>query len=203
MNLWLAFFIFLAEMCVVTLGTMRIIFVARGRKFLAPLLGFFEILTWLFAISQVMQHLDSPACYLGFALGFTLGNFLGILIETKLALGMTAVRVITKDNPEALIERLRQADFGVTSIAGEGATGPVQIVMTIVKRRQLQTVLALIEAHAPQAFYAVDELQSAAQGIFPARSARLPSPNWRNTKRIADPLERLSERGQRQVLPTG
>ncbi|MBI3406983.1 MAG: DUF2179 domain-containing protein [Planctomycetes bacterium] len=163
----LAVSIFLAEMCVVTLGTLRIIFVARGRKYLAPLLGFFEILTWLFAIGQVMQNLDNAACFLAFAFGFTLGNFLGILIENKLALGMATVRVITPNDPSRLIDRLRAADFGVTCVAGQGAAGPVQIVITVVKRRQLSDVVDLIETHAPQAFYAVDELQAAAQGIFP------------------------------------
>src|ERR1044071_7902580 len=79
MQLLLAGSIFLAEMCVVTIGTLRIIFVARGRKYLAPLLGFFEIMSWLFAIGQVMQNLDNPVCFLAFAAGFTLGNFLGIL----------------------------------------------------------------------------------------------------------------------------
>ena len=32
--------IFVAELCVVTVGTLRIIFVARGHKFVAPALGF-------------------------------------------------------------------------------------------------------------------------------------------------------------------
>src|SRR5438067_12160555 len=99
--------IFLAEMCVVTLGTLRIIFIARGNKFLAPLLGFFEVLTWLFAISKVMQNLGDGACFLAFALGFTLGNFWRILIEKKLALGMAIVQVITNRPPEAIIEQLR------------------------------------------------------------------------------------------------
>jgi uncharacterized protein YebE (UPF0316 family) len=166
--------IFLAEMCVVTLGTLRIIFVARGNKYLAPLLGFFEVLMWLFAISQVMQNLGDGLCFLAFALGFTLGNFLGILIEKKLALGMAIVRIITNRPAEGLIERLRAAQFGVTSVDGQGATGPVQIVMTVVKRRQLEDVFDLIEAYHPGAFYAVDELQAASDGIFPARRSAFP-----------------------------
>ena len=159
--------IFVAEMCVVTLATLRIIFIARGNKYLAPLLGFFEVLIWLFAISQVMQNLDDSACFIAFALGFTLGNFLGILIEKKLALGMAVVRIITSRPAQALIDNLRAAQFGVTSIEGQGATGPVQIVMTVVKRRRLEDVFEMIEAHHPNAFYAVDELQSASEGIFP------------------------------------
>jgi uncharacterized protein YebE (UPF0316 family) len=160
--------IFMAEMCVVTLGTLRIIFIARGNKVLAPLLGFFEVLIWLFAIGEVMKNLGNVVCFLAFALGFTLGNFLGILIEKKLALGMAIVRVITNRSARELTERLRAARFGVTTVEGQGATGPVQILMTVVKRRQLEEVFELIEAYHPNAFYAVDDLQSAS-GIFPER----------------------------------
>jgi uncharacterized protein YebE (UPF0316 family) len=163
--------IFVAEMCVVTLNTLRTIFVARGYKVLAPLLGFFEVLIWLFAITKVMQNLDKATCAIAFALGFTLGNFLGLLIEKKLALGMAIVRIITNRPVHALMDQLRAAQFGVTSIEGRGATGPVQIVMTVVKRRQLEEVFDLIEAHHPGAFYAVDELQSASDGVFPERKS--------------------------------
>src|SRR5437870_12238868 len=82
--------VFFAELCVVTLSTLRIIFLSRGMKYLAPLLGFFEITIWLFAIGQVMQNMSDLGCFLGFAAGFTLGNYLGVRIEKKLALG-TAV----------------------------------------------------------------------------------------------------------------
>lgn len=163
--------IFVAEMVVITLSTLRIIFIARGCRFLAPLLGFFEILIWLFAISQVMTHLDDAACFIAFALGFTLGNYLGIIIESKLALGMAVVRVITREPATTLIEQLRAAQFGVTCMEGQGASGPVQIVMTVVKRRQLEEVIGLIETHQPSAFYAVDDVKSASDGIFPERKA--------------------------------
>ncbi len=161
--------IFVAEVCVVTISTLRIIAIARGQTLVAPVLGFFEVTTWLFAIGQVMANLDNIACALGFALGFTLGNFLGILIEKKMALGTVVVRIITHRDAAELIDRLRSASFGVTCVPGYGASGAVQIVMTVVKRRQLNAVVALIETHHPQAFYAVDEVQSAAAGYFPRR----------------------------------
>lgn len=164
--------IFVAEVCVVTVSTLRIIAIARGQTLVAPVLGFFEVTTWLFAIGQVMSNLDNIACALGFALGFTLGNFFGILIEKKLALGTVVVRIITHRDAAELIDSLRSASFGVTCVPGYGASGAVQIVMTVVKRRQLNEVVALIEAHHPQAFYAVDEVQAAAAGIFPAPPRR-------------------------------
>jgi uncharacterized protein YebE (UPF0316 family) len=167
--------IFLAEMFVVTLGTLRIIFVARGCTLLAPVLGLFEILSWLFAISQVMQNLDSADCFIAFSLGFTCGSYLGMWIEKKLAMGTVLVRVITHHSPAALIADLRAAHFGVTCVEGRGATGPVQILMTVVKRRQLEEVKNLIRGHHPRAFVAVDELQDVAEGTFPRqREGMLP-----------------------------
>ena len=79
--------IFIARVCDVSIGTMRIIFISRGAKILAPLLGFFEILIWLVAIGKVMQNLDNIACYVAYAGGFATGNFVGIRIEEKLAMG--------------------------------------------------------------------------------------------------------------------
>ena len=82
------------------------------------------------------------------------------------------VRVITHRDAALLVEQLRAADFGVTSVEGQGATGKVQIVLTVVKRRQLPAVVTLIQEHHPNAFYAVDDVQSASEGIFPAPKER-------------------------------
>src|ERR1700757_1783164 len=108
--------VFFAELCVVTLCTLRIIFISRGKRMLAPVVGFFEITIWLFAIGQVMQNLSDPGCFLGFAGGFTLGNFLGMLIEKRLALGNVVVRTITHRDASELIQSLQAGQFGVTTL---------------------------------------------------------------------------------------
>jgi uncharacterized protein YebE (UPF0316 family) len=143
-------------------------------------LGIFEISIWLFAIGQIMQNLSNLGCYLGFAAGFTTGNFFGVLIERKLAIGTALVRIITNKETGELIAGLKAAEYGVTSIDAQGATGPVKIVLTVIKRKELAAVLAIIKHFDPRAFYSVDEIQSAAAGIFPAGRGRakaiLPSP---------------------------
>ncbi|MGE0610333.1 MAG: DUF2179 domain-containing protein [Pirellulales bacterium] len=164
---WLPLVIFFAELTVVTLGTIRIIFVSRGMKRIAPAIGFFEIVIWLFAMSQIMRNLTEISCYMAFAGGFTVGSYLGILIPEKLALGTMVVRIITKRDAAGLIANLRSANFGVTAVNGHGATGPVQIVFTIVKRKELHAVVALIHQFDTAAFYSVDELQMASHGVFP------------------------------------
>jgi len=164
--------VFVAEMFVVTFGTVRIIFVARGMKVLAPILGFFEVITWLFAIGQIMQNLSNLGCYVAFASGFTIGNFLGVIIEKKLAIGTVVVRIITNKDAAALIDGLQSADFGVTCIDAKGATGPVKIVFSVVRRKELEQAVAIVKAFDPKAFYSVDDLQAAAAGIFPLTRGR-------------------------------
>ncbi len=162
--------IFVAESCVVTLSTMRIIFISRGRRFLAPILGFFEVCIWLFAVGQTMRNLNDIACSMGFAGGFTLGSFFGILIERLLALGTVVIRIITSKDAELLSARLHEAGFGVTSVDGHGATGPVKVVLSIVPRRRLALVTALIKEIDPKLFYSIDDIQTASEGIFPRAS---------------------------------
>lgn len=164
--------VFLAELCVVTIGTIRIIFVARGMKVLAPILGFFEVSIWLFAIGQIMQNLSNLGCYLAFAGGFTAGNFLGVLTEKKLAIGSVVVRVITPKTVYDLLDRLHAAQYGVTIIDAQGATGPVKVVLTVVRRKELEKVVALIKEFDANAFYSVDDLQLLEAGIFPAAKGR-------------------------------
>jgi len=165
--------VFLAELCVVTLCTLRVIFLARGLKILAPVLGFFEVTIWLFAIGQIMQNLSDLWCYLAFASGFTLGNFLGVLIEKKLAIDSVVIHITTRRDADELVEHLRRAEYGVTRMDARGATGPVQVVFTVIKRKELPNVVAIIKGFDPRAFYSVNELQAAAEGIAPASRSRL------------------------------
>lgn len=178
--------VFAAELLVVTLSTLRIIFLSRGMKAAASTLGFFEITIWLFAIGQIMQNLRDVGCYLGFAGGFTLGNFLGVLIEGRLAIGTVVVRIITNKDAADLIGSLLRGGYGVTSLDGRGATGPVKVVFTVIQRKELERVLGLVRAFDPRAFYSVDEIQSAGPAIFSAARARRPG----LIPRLLEPLRR-------------
>jgi uncharacterized protein YebE (UPF0316 family) len=170
--------IFVAEMFVVTLGTLRIIFVARGRRTLAPVLGFFEITIWLFAIGQIMQNLNDFGCFAAYAGGYTAGNFLGILVEQRLAIGTLLVRIITGRDASELLDHLRVCGYGYTVIDGAGATGPVKIVFTIIQRKELAVVRSIVEEFDPKAFFTVDDLHSASQGVFPSSRPTLLSRRW-------------------------
>jgi len=164
----------------VTLGTVRLIFVARGYKYLAPLIAFFEVLIWIIVISQVMKNLSSPVCYLAFAGGFAAGNFIGMWLIERLSLGMVMVRIITQQDAAQLIEAMRSRKFGVTSTDGEGARGPVKIIFTVVPRKQVDGVVDEIGKYNPKAFYTVEEVGQVEKGVFPEKQpASLNGLRWR------------------------
>ncbi|HQR07197.1 MAG TPA: DUF2179 domain-containing protein [Gemmatales bacterium] len=169
MSWWLPVLILIAETCVVTFGTLRSIFVARGLKKFAVMLGLIESTFWLFAIGQVVSNLSALPCSVAYAVGFTLGNFLGMTIEEKLAIGTQVVRIITNKPTDCLIAQLNAADFGVTYVEGDGATGPVNVIFTIVKRKQMKEVLKMLRDFDPHLFYTVEDVRSYKKGVFRER----------------------------------
>jgi uncharacterized protein YebE (UPF0316 family) len=158
--------IFFARICDVTLGTMRIILMSRGKNKISPLLGFFEVLIWILVIGQLVQNIHSPIAYLGYASGFAAGNFIGMWLENRLAFGTYIIRVILSNASMELMDRIHQAGYGVTSVDGQGAVGPVKLIYTVVKRKQVSEVLALIHEITPNAFISIEEVRSTEKGVF-------------------------------------
>jgi uncharacterized protein YebE (UPF0316 family) len=168
----------------VTLGTMRHIFIAKGFRKIVPFLGFIEVLIWLLAISQIMKNLNNIACYFGWAMGFSLGTYFGMLIESKLALGLQVIRIITPIIPQNLARAFFDASLGVTVINGQGAKGPVNIFFTIIKRKDVGKVLKLIEEHAPNAFYSIEDIRTTSQGVFPQQQSGMPDKSFYYFRKI-------------------
>ncbi len=169
MSWWLPLLIFLAETLVVTFSTLRSIFVARGFKKYAVCIGLLESTIWLFAIGQVVSNLSHWPCSVAYAVGFTFGSFLGMSIEERLAIGTQVVRIITSKPPAQLIHKLNEANFGVTCVEGDGATGPVNVIFTIVKRNQMKEVVRMLRTFDPHLFYTVEDIRSARKGVFRPR----------------------------------
>ena len=152
--------IFAIRIVDVTFDTLRIVFISRGNKIVAPILGFFGVLVWLVAITQIMQHLDNFICYVAYAGGFATGNYIGLLLEERLAIGFQVVRVITSKDSSPLINDLRSKGYGATSIWAEGKSGKVHIIYSIVKRSHVKDVIDIINLFNPKAFYSIEDVRS-------------------------------------------
>lgn len=165
--------IFLARIADVSLGTLRIILLSKGKKYLAPILGFFEVLIWIVAISKIIQNLDNYVNYIAYAAGFATGNYIGILLEEKLAMGILVVRIITSKETPKLISNLQTEGYGVTVVEAAGSKENVHVIYTVIKRNDLKDVVNIIKHYNPKAFYSVEDVRYTNEGIFPSRKTIL------------------------------
>jgi uncharacterized protein YebE (UPF0316 family) len=158
--------IFIARIGDQSIGTVRLIFLSKGQRILAPLLGFFEVIIWLLAVSQIMKHLDNVLAYVAYGGGFAMGNYIGIVLEERLSIGNVLIRIIPKKDTSELIRYLRENNYGVTSVKAEGSRGEVDIVFTIIKRKSIEHVVSLINQFNPNAFYTIEDVKSINEGII-------------------------------------
>src|SRR3989338_3355614 len=152
--------IFFARIVDVSLSTLQVIFINRGFRRLATIAGFLTTLVWLFAITQIMKHLDHWFNYVAYAGGFATGTYVGMWIEEKLAVGLLLIRIITEKEATPLIEALKKAGFGVTVINAHGSSGPVKMIYTVIARKNQKQVVAIIQQTSPTAFFAAEDVRS-------------------------------------------
>ena len=148
--------IFMARIMDVSINTMRIIFMLHSKKLLSTVLGFFEALIWLLAISQIFQNLSSWPTYIAYAGGFASGILVGMLIEEKLAIGRVVVRVITRQPAEELIKYFEKNSYRYSSVDAISDEGEVNILFTVIKREDLKSTVQEIKRFNPKAFYTVE-----------------------------------------------
>jgi uncharacterized protein YebE (UPF0316 family) len=166
--------IFVARLLDVCMATIRSILSNRGLRKAAPVIGFFEVLIWLVAITQVMQNLNNISSYLAWAFGFSAGNYLGIVLEEKLAFGHQIVRIFSNKNSPELIQLLRDEHFGITTLTAQGSRGPVELIFIVTKRRRLQYLLNLLRNHSPTLFFTVEDVRKVDSGWFEPRRTGAP-----------------------------
>ena len=146
--------IFLLRLLDQTLGTLRLLYVNKGRPGLGAVLGFAESAIWVVAISRVIQDLNDPLLIFGYALGFAAGTIVGSYIESSIAIGDVVVRIFTSKNEKSrkLSDELRVAGFGVTVINGKGMDGEVVISWCVTPRKKFRKVISIVESICPEAY---------------------------------------------------
>ena len=155
MNIFLAvIYVFLLRLIEQALGTLRSLYVNKGKPKLGALLGFIESAIWVVAISQVIKDLNDPLLIIGYALGFAAGTISGSYIESTIAIGNVVVRVFIErnENSELLANELRANDFGVTVINGQGRDGEVSIAWCVTPRKKVKQLLGIVSEITPDAY---------------------------------------------------
>src|SRR5512137_2592261 len=149
-----------------TCDTLRMLFVVRGRKGIAWVLGFVQSAIFVIAITTVLQHLDNPLNIIGYAAGFATGNVVGMWVEERLAVGHVKVSIVTESLGTALSETLREAGFGVTEIPARGKDGMVSMLSVSVLRKDVPRVEKVVRATDREAFVIAEDVRPLRRGFW-------------------------------------
>ncbi len=160
--------IFFLRVVDMSLDTLRVLFVIRGRKGLSWLLGFFQSALWVIAITSVLSNLDNILNLVGYAGGFATGIVVGMTIEERLAIGHGNLRIISPRKGSAITEQLREQGYGVTELPGRGRDGMVTILDVSVQRKDIPHVRNLVGEADPDAFITVEEIRPLHRGYWRA-----------------------------------
>jgi len=161
--LLLPLFIFFMRVIDVSMGTIRVIFISKGFKFVSSLIGFFEIMVWLLAIRQIMTNLDNWICFFAYAGGFATGTFVGVYFDEKISIGKAVLRIFLKKDGERLVKFLEQHKYHFTTQDGQGRHGKVKIILMVLKRQEINLVLKVVRQYRPDAFYTIEDVRFAAE----------------------------------------
>jgi uncharacterized protein YebE (UPF0316 family) len=164
--------IFIAKISHVSLGTIRIIYLTRGKSFTAAVVGFFEVIIYLIALTTVLDNLDHWSNILVYGLGYATGNIIGSMIEEKIAVGFVNVQIITVQNCGSLEEQLREQGYGVTSMPCYGKEGAHRTLQVLLKRRELPNFLKTMQQTAPDAFVSIFDTRKIMGGYFNRMKAK-------------------------------
>jgi uncharacterized protein YebE (UPF0316 family) len=166
---WLgALLIFVLRIGDMSLDTIRLLYVVRGHKLLAWLLGFFQSLIFVVAIANVLTGKASLLSILAYALGFATGNVIGMLIEEKLAIGHIRLTVVSTSLGSALADKLRRVGYAVTEVPARGKNGTVSMLSCSVRRREFDNAETIILEVDPEAFITAEDVRAVRRGFWRA-----------------------------------
>jgi len=160
--------IFLAKMAEVTMATLRNVLINRGIKLIGALIGFFEILIWVIVVSNVLSSLtDDPFKVVIYCLAFACGNYFGVALEGKIAIGIACLQVMVPEGSKEELSTLMYAHgFGVTFIQAEGAERTIDILVMYLKRKKVPEAIALIRDNCPDALITVNDVRHLRNGFI-------------------------------------
>jgi uncharacterized protein YebE (UPF0316 family) len=163
-----ALLIFALRVCDMSLDTVRVLFVMRGRKGIAWVIGFVQSAVFLIAFAAALKNIDNPLSFLGYAAGFATGNVVGIWMEEKMAIGYTYLRIISMRFGSKIAEQLRAEGYAVTEISGRGKDGMVNILNCSILRRHTTHAIQIVEDIDPEAFVTSQDTSAIQRGFWRA-----------------------------------
>jgi uncharacterized protein YebE (UPF0316 family) len=161
-----ATFIFVLRVIGITISTLRVLAMMRGKKLAALVAGFFEVLTYVIAIGEVVNNLDNIWNILGYCFGFCVGTVAGMMLDERTASGFANVRIISRYKAQNIVEEVHKAGYGATVGWGHGRGGTVGMILAVVRRKEAEQLIHIAEEVDPSAFVTVEDTRSVRRGYL-------------------------------------
>ena len=150
----------------VSLATLRLLMVMRGQKALAWIFGFIQASLFIIAISAVLKDIGNWLNIIGYAAGYATGNVVGMLLEEKIAIGYSHIRIISSGRGNEVAEHLRAAGFAVTEVFGYGKDGAVSLLNCSVRRKKMHHISTLVEEIDSNAMITAENIRPVHRGFW-------------------------------------
>ncbi len=157
--MWVYLLIMVAKIVEVALMTIRVVLITKGERRVGSVIGFFEVLLWIYIANTVLTGVsEDPLKAVFYALGFALGNFVGSKIEEFIGLGLSEVQIIVKEEDGLeLATVIRDKGFAVTIVEGMGKNSKRNILFMFVKRKRVKAAVELIKSYQENVVITVSE----------------------------------------------
>lgn len=159
-------FVFAMRVADMSLDTLRMLFMMRGKKLYAGLIGATQATVFILAVSQVLSGPLNFWTVLGYALGFGVGVVLGMMADERLAIGYSVFRIYSPTNGAALANALREAGHAATEFTAQGKDGVIMMITCIVERKQVPRVRDLLNKVDSTAFVTLEDSRPLQHGYF-------------------------------------
>lgn len=141
-------FIFLAKVVEISLGTLRMIVVANGKKWLGAFLQLAHAIVWVFSTGAVLVGINQDWMKaIVFAIGSFVGSYVGCFIEEKLAMGSNMITCITDTGNDKMLNDLRNSGYAVTVMQGCGMEQDKEIYLIMTPRKRRHNVVLILKKY--------------------------------------------------------
>ncbi|HAJ96088.1 MAG TPA: hypothetical protein DCP02_07635 [Actinobacteria bacterium] len=158
--------IFFAIAIAVSIGTLRVILMVRGKRSLSVIISFFEACIGIAAISKIIQDVSGIYSIIAYGAGFAAGLFVGMIISERISRNIMSTNIISNKNHNEIEILLRDAGFGVTSFYGNGKDGNLKILNVICGSSKLSRLRKEVCGEDPKAFIVTHRLDGISGGFF-------------------------------------
>ena len=159
--------IFFARLIDVSLGTLRTINTVKGRDLVASLIGLVEITVWFLIVKEALNT-DNNSIWIviSYALGFSVGTYIGGKISKRFIKSNLEVQVILSTRDDNIVNKIREEGYGVTAIEVNGSKNEKYMLYIQIRDQSFEHLKNIIKKLDQKAFIVVNETKYVENGYF-------------------------------------